>query len=210
MKKTTKILTAALALVLVVVVAIGATVAYLTSKPDAVVNTFTIGKIQITLDEKAVDEYGDEIANTARRTANTYKLIPGETYTKDPTVHVQPGSEKCYVFVKVEDGLATLRIEAATTIADQIAAKGWTALGNAYPGVYYQTVDAIADNGDVKDLVVFEEFTITDDADLSGVVASGETNATSITVTAYAIQFAGFESNVTGAWTTVSAAASNP
>ena len=34
-------------------------------------------------------------------TANSYKLMPGTTYTKDPTVTVKAGSEESYVRMKV-------------------------------------------------------------------------------------------------------------
>ena len=112
MKKRT--LALILALVLVFGAAVGGTIAYLTDT-DTVTNTFTVGKVDITLDEAKVTEYGviDSTANT-RVTENTYKLIPGHTYTKDPTIHVDADSEKCWLFVKIENGLedkATLNID---------------------------------------------------------------------------------------------------
>ena len=45
-----KKLTMAVALVLIIALAIAGTYAYLTSTPDKVTNTFTIGKLAITLD----------------------------------------------------------------------------------------------------------------------------------------------------------------
>ena len=93
---------------------------------------------RLCLDETDVDVYGVQDGNT-RVVANTYKLIPGHTYVKDPIVHVTAGSEECYVFVKVVDEIAA--IEDATTIADQMTAKGWTKIEE---GVYCykDTVDA--------------------------------------------------------------------
>ena len=82
--------------------------AYLTSK-DQAVNTFTVGKVHIELDEAKVNEdgkklntdnkvYEEEGGTLADRvTANTYKLIPGRTYTKDPTVWVKVDSEPSYI-----------------------------------------------------------------------------------------------------------------
>lgn len=76
------------------------TMAYLTSQ-DTVTNTFTVGKVKITLDETDVDEYGVAIENAERVKTNEYKLIPGHTYVKDPTVHVEAGSEESYLRMMV-------------------------------------------------------------------------------------------------------------
>ena len=99
MKK--KILVACLCVALAVLTIAGTTLAYLTSK-DEVVNTFTVGNVQIKLDEAKVDEMGkiDPTAN-ARVQANTYKLIPGHTYNKDPMVTVLKGSESSYIKMTV-------------------------------------------------------------------------------------------------------------
>ena len=98
MKKTTKILSAVLALVLVAALSIGGTLAYLSSE-TGVTNTFTVGKVQIELDEAKVDETGKAIKGegAGRVSANKYKLIPGVVLDKDPTVTVKAGSEECYV-----------------------------------------------------------------------------------------------------------------
>ena len=79
MKKTRKILLMAACAVLLVCISVGATVAYLTSV-DSVTNTFTVGKVAITLDEAKVTEYGVAVEGAARVKANTYKLIPGHEY----------------------------------------------------------------------------------------------------------------------------------
>ena len=221
-KKTLKVLALALAFVPVAGIAVGATMAYLTSKPGAVVNTFTIGNITITLDEDLTDAYGvtltgnDAGKTDAEHPGNTYKLIPGQTYDKNPTVHVAKDSEACYIFVKVENGIATLNLEAASTtgenatktIADQIHDNGWTKLTGVtgVDNVYYK-VFTEAFTAD-QDLPVFEDFTLKTDADVTTVkpATAGETNPTTITVTAYAIQYAGFESDIPGAWSAVSTA----
>ena len=191
MKKTRKILAMAACAILLVCISVGATVAYLTDM-EQVVNTFTVGKVAITLDEAKVTEYGVAVEGVARVEANTYKLIPGHEYKKDPTVHFEAGSEASYLFVKVEDGIAN--IEAATTIADQITAKGWAAL-TGVDGVYYKSVDANT-TSDAIDYVVFENFTLTDTANVSAYE-----NAT-IKVTAYAVQSDGF-TEVANAWNVV-------
>ena len=60
MKKAKKILVLVMSACLLVAVTIGATVAYLTDD-DTVTNTFTVGNVQITLDEADVYEFGDLI-----------------------------------------------------------------------------------------------------------------------------------------------------
>lgn len=155
-----KKLTMIAALALAVCIGIGGTLAWLTSSAT-VTNTFSVGALSITMDEAPVDATGAETTGD-RVIANSYKLMPGHTYAKDPTVHVQPNSEASYVFVKVENGISA--IEAATnTIADQITAKNWTPV-DGHAGFYYKAQDAVAADAGAVDLEVFESFTIADDA----------------------------------------------
>ena len=97
-----KHLSTILLVVLVAAISIGATLAYLTDTDEAV-NTFTVGKVGIKLDEAKVDEYGELIYKedgetlADRVTENSYKLIPGHSYVKDPTVTVDAGSEESYI-----------------------------------------------------------------------------------------------------------------
>ena len=105
MKTTKKALLLALCAVLLVVSTVFATMAYLTSTTEVVKNTFTVGNVKITLDEAKVNEYGVKDGDT-RVTENTYKLMPGHTYTKDPTIHVDANSEDCWLFVKIVDEIA--------------------------------------------------------------------------------------------------------
>ena len=98
--------TIALLLVMVMIfgISVGGTIAYLTDK-ETVTNTFTVGDVQIKLDEAKVDETGTKIDNNGdkviddkdRVTSNDYKLLPGMSYTKDPTVTLLQGSEESYV-----------------------------------------------------------------------------------------------------------------
>lgn len=100
MKTKRKALLLSLCAVLLVVASVMGTMAYLTSS-DTVTNTFTVGKVQITLDEAAVNLDGTPIEGAARVKQNSYKLLPGLTYTKDPTVTVKTGSEPSYVKMTV-------------------------------------------------------------------------------------------------------------
>ena len=191
MKKKTKALMLVLCAVLLVTASVLGTMAYLTST-DQVVNTFTVGKVAITLDEAKVKEDGTPVAGAARVTGNAYHLLPGHGYTKDPTVHVQANSEDSFIFVKVENGIANY--EAGTTIAAQIAENGWTAL-NGVENVYYKTYTKSAE---ITDLPVFGNFTIADHADAAD-SWNNFSAETKVTVTAYAVQQDGFAS-AAAAW----------
>lgn len=168
-----------LALVLVIALSVAGTYAYLTDS-KSVKNTFTVGNVAITMDEAAVDEYGVAIANTARRDANEYKLVPGHTYVKDPTIHVTQGSEQCYIFAKIDNGLGN-----DSTL--DINLENWTVVE---PGVYMYK-EAIDARAAAKDVVVFEHFTFTgaDPADYE----TTDTNDVNITVTGYAVQADGMD-----------------
>ena len=182
MKK--KILLVGLLVVLVAAVSVGLTVAFLTSQ-SAVTNTFTVGDVAITLDEAKVDENGVKIEGANRVTENRYKLIPGHSYTKDPQIHVGASSEDCYLFVKVEDGLAA--IEDNQTIAAQMADNNWKAVSGV-ENVYVYAVGSDAKTIVTKgvDVDVFGSFTLKGDAN-----TAAYENA-QIVVTAYAIQADGF------------------
>lgn len=198
-----KKLMTALALVLVIAMSVAGTYAYLTSQAS-VKNTFTVGNVAITLDETDVNEWGAAITGADRVTENTYKLMPGHEYLKDPTVHVAANSEACYVFVNVEDGLNAIEVNDMSSdnsedwtpnIANQITSQfGWTQLteanGNKVANVYYKEVAAT--KTDVN-LQVFNGFRLTDNANTSAY------GSASITVTAYAVQKDGFDT-AAAAW----------
>ena len=179
MKK--KILVACLCVALAVLTIAGTTLAYLTSKTDAVVNTFTVGNIDITLAE----------------TKSDFKMVPGCPIEKDPVVTVRANSEACWLFVKVEkstnlDNFITYTIDS-----------GWTAL-TGVDGVYYREVSAVAADTDyavLKDNRVTVKDTVTKPM-MDAITKGTDTNPT-LTFTAYAIQKAGF-TTVADAWAEVS------
>ncbi|MBE6038233.1 MAG: hypothetical protein E7218_03410 [Anaerofustis stercorihominis] len=100
MKTRNKALLTVLCAILLVVVSVMGTLAYLTDD-DSVVNTFTVGKVELILDETDVKTDGTKDTNE-RVKENEYHLIPGHTYIKDPTVTVKADSEDCYVRMFVE------------------------------------------------------------------------------------------------------------
>ncbi len=89
MKKKT-ILVAAIAVMLVAALVVGGTLAYFTDKSGPKENTFTVGKVGITLTE---DKWNAEADHT---------LVPGKFYAKDPTITVNAGSQNAYVFLKLD------------------------------------------------------------------------------------------------------------
>lgn len=202
--KKSKVLALTLCAVLLVATTVLGTMAYLTSQAE-VVNTFTVGQVKITMDEADVETNGVPVAGASRVTENTYHLIPGKSYTKDPTIHVDAASEDCYLFVKVENGIAAYEAAATSgTIADQITANGWTALG--VDNVYYQNYTK---NQADKDFEVFGEFKIDGNANnVNGWNEIVTTNA-KITVTGYAVQAEGF-ANANTAWAATFGAPANP
>ena len=104
---STKIIPLLLALALLVCCGIGGTVAWLMDSTEAVTNTFTIGDINLTLVESpynaANNSYGNPVQSTRENPlTNSYPLIPGNSYKKDPKVTVLANSEDCYLFVRME------------------------------------------------------------------------------------------------------------
>ncbi len=188
MKTFKKALLMSVCAVALVVASVMGTMAYLQAETGPITNTMTVGKVAITLDESKVNLDGTVVDGAAPVTQNDYKLVPGQTYTKDPEVHVTAGSENCYLFVEVVNEIAAIEKSGATTIAEQMAAKGWTKIGDT--NVYYH--NAVAKAGD--DVPVFDSFTISNDVnDLQPY--DGKT----ITVKAYAVQAEGFADAV-AAW----------
>lgn len=124
MKTKSKALLLTLCAVLLVAASVLGTMAYLTST-DTVTNTFTVGKVEIKLDETDVTSPAGP-----RVQANSYKLMPGTTYTKDPTVTVKAGSEDSYVRMKVTFNNATEIIALCTDpeFVDEV-----TGVENAFP-----------------------------------------------------------------------------
>lgn len=197
--KKSKVLALTLCAALLVATTVLGTMAYLTSQAS-VTNTFTVGQVVITMDEAKVETDGTPIAGADRVTANVYHLIPGKSYTKDPTIHVDAKSEDCYLFVKVENGIAAYEAAtvsgAYTSIAEQVAANGWTALTSG-GNVFYKEYDKDAQPV-VRDYPVFAEFKVDGNANN---VLGWDTIATNakITVTGYAVQAEGFADAAT-AW----------
>lgn len=117
----------ALALCLALALGIGGTMAYLTATTGPVVNTFTIGNVGLELKETK----GDLVDGK-----HQFKMVPGNTIEKDPTVTVTAGSEDCWLFVKL---VKSANFDNYLTYAVDTSEGAWTAL-DGHPGVYYREV----------------------------------------------------------------------
>lgn len=120
-----------LALVLVLGIAIGGTIAWLTDTTDDVVNTFTTSNVDIELTETKKD----------------FQMVPGCTIEKDPIVTVQKGSEDAWVFIEVKEEGGNVTVDGKTySFTDFITYaidKNWTKLEGVtgVNNVYYAKYD---------------------------------------------------------------------
>lgn len=95
MKK--KILALSVALGLFAVVLSAGTLAFFTDKTEAIVNTFTVGRVDIELTEPEKANWGLD-ANGKPKTV----MMPGGTYAKTPTITVQENSQDAWVFATLQ------------------------------------------------------------------------------------------------------------
>lgn len=176
MKK--KALALVLALTLLVAGIVGGTLAWLTDQTAEVKNTFTVGDINISLTETTAD----------------YKMVPGNTIAKDPTVTVKANSEACWLFVQVTE---------STDLKDFITyaiAEGWTALPGV-DGVYYREVPTSAADQTFS-VLAGDAVTVKSDVTRT-MLETAKTDAPTLTFKAYAIQKDHF-ATADAAWAEVS------
>lgn len=179
-----------LALVLVIGCAVSGTTAWLATRSDSIVSTYTYGDINITLTETTPE-------------TEPIRIIPGVDIKKDLKVTVKANSVDCWLFIKVE--------KAGTFVENKVTYsvdEGWTkGDGERIPeDVYYRTVDTVTTDTDfnvLKDniIAVSEELTKEDIEHI--------TNQPTLTVTAYAVQKDGIDT-AADAWSKVDVAATNP
>lgn len=162
-----------LALVLAIGCAVGGTLAWLISKTEPVVNTFTYGDINI---------------NLAETTGTDYKIIPGVNISKDPKVTVTAGSEACWLFVKVKEENWNNKV--SYSIAD-----GWRkGDGTSIPqNVYYREVEAATAKAGVSYYILKGDTTyangvVTVSENLTKAEVNSIATQPKLTFTAYAVQ----------------------
>lgn len=158
---------------IVLFIGVGITVAYLVSSSVTVKNTFTVGKVEITLSET---------------TGENYKLVPGAAVNKDPVITLKAESDPCFVYFKVNN------TEKLSDYLSYSVADGWKALSGV-PDVYYRYVEGTKEDIAfplIQDNTVFVNENLTED-DLATV------NITpAITFFGYAIQAEGIDTAAQG------------
>ena len=172
MNKFLKVLVVALCAVALVVGSVAATVAYLTAKTDAVEHTFAAGNIKIRLS-------GD--VTTINET-----MVPGKVFTPDRGVTVEANSEKCYLFVKLN------KLNGFDTYLTPAMDDGWTLVTDT-TDVYYRVVNS---SSDPQEFNVFKNITAKPNCTMAQYDELHRLNTTpTLTLTAYAVQYLGFDDN---------------
>lgn len=162
-----KIVLMVVAICLVTCSIIGGTVAWLMTETTPVVNVFTYGNINITLTET---------------TGDTYKMMPGKTLAKDPTLTVEAGSEDCWVFVKIDES----RFANLGDYIDYTVDPIWTPLEGA-DGVYYIVVDA-SDADQAFNILDGKVVKVKDSVTKTMLEELDNTNYPKLSFTGYAVQ----------------------
>ena len=174
------------AAIMLVVATVFATMAYMTSSA-AVSNVFTVGNVKLQMFETKVDKNGDPVDPNpdpnAMKTAdtNSYHLMPGVSYLKDPTIYVGADSDESYLFIRVRNDLKTIEKQGDSehlTIVEQLRKNGWLEIERASTNVdavfvYVGSIDLREDinNVDVSDCNTESERTAKVLAALSSVKA---------------------------------------
>lgn len=214
MKNKTKMIIILLCFVLMTACSVMLTLAFLTDR-ESVKNTFTVGDVQIKVDESVVNPDGDpeldEDGNPVREEqGNEYHLIPGKTYQKDPMVTVKAGSEPCYVRMLVTlNCVSELKAIFGDDFLPERYVEGWDSSKWSCVGIsdngdntatyefrYYTTIDASDEEQDLPLEPLFTHFSVP--AELTG--AQLETISDfEIRVVGNAIQAESFD-NADAAW----------
>lgn len=156
---------------------VGTSVAWLSSKTDEVINTFTYGDINIKIEETDTQDNDDN------EFTNEYKMLPGNKITKDPKVTVLKNSEDSYLFVKIT------KSENFDDFMTYELVEGWTLVENT-ENVYYREVtkkDSDQEFYILKDNTVTVKESVTKKM-LNELDSNGTTNYPTLTFTAYAVQ----------------------
>ncbi len=211
MNKTTKSMLIVLSVILLVTGAVMGTVAYLTDRQE-VVNTFTVGNVDITLDETDVNEDGEPIPGADRVPGNEYHLIPGKSYVKDPTLTVVAGSEESYIRMMVTiNCISELKAIFGDDFLPENYVEGWNpavwscasvsedSVNNTatYEFRYYKAVDAYESQDDIVLEPLFTSFTMPGEVNNAQLATLDNLE---ITVVGHAIQTVSF-ANAAEAWT---------
>jgi len=181
-------------MMMLMIVTVGGTVAWLTASTETVTNTFTPSDIDITLAETVDDEF---------------KMVPGVEMKKDPVVTVLKGSEPCWVFVTVDEIAATFPkvgdaekpadVPFASYISYAINEDDWTKLED---GVYYYKQETLTESDTVlPEIIEGSKITVnsTVTKEMMDVLQVIDATNPMLSFKAYAIQLAKFDT-AAAAW----------
>lgn len=144
--KKRNVMTMALSLAMVGVIAVGGTLAYLTATDDSATNTFTFvtgednkPMIKVTLTEPKPDATGDEsiTQNVDGKGWNYDGVIPGQTLNKAPAISAETFVSS-YVFVRVTESENVSIVQSSLNVGD--GEGQWKTL-TGVENVYYKEVD---------------------------------------------------------------------
>lgn len=212
-KRPVKGIALALVLVLLLGCGIGGTIAWLLDITPTVTNTFTVGKVDLTLVESPYDVANNTYGSPEEGVTNNYPMIPGNTYKKDPKVTVTANSEDCWLFVKVD----TVN-NPATYLDYTLAISGWSKVetGDNYTVFYKEVFRSTTDQdwdlltADENGITVTVKDTIVNKGTATADTVAMPDNTPQLVFTAYAVQKA--NRTVEQAWALVdpTPAAPNP
>jgi predicted ribosomally synthesized peptide with SipW-like signal peptide len=181
-----KIILGLTALVLVVGLTIGGTLAFMQATTATKTNTFTVGNVKLDLNEYAT--YSDPKNNTPFN--QDQPLVPGMPIAKTPILTVKGGSEDSYVRAKIE-----VPANLAKCVSFDIDSTVWELKGD----FYYLKSGAVGKSGADKVLpALFTKVNVNKDVTAEQLEKLTK-DELKISVTGYAIQAAGF-SNQDDAW----------
>lgn len=168
MSKNTRsrILLTAVAALLLVVVSVAGTVAYLQANTDPIVNTFATSGISIDLKEQEYDPDTHLLVGAMKSnfTNDDYRFIPNVNLPKNPKV-TATADVPFWVFVKVDlkgwDTVAALKDDNGNELIDwDLNFDGWSSFAAENATVYYKAFGA-GDEVD-HDILVGNQITVGD------------------------------------------------
>ena len=168
--KKRNLLISILSLALVCIIGVGATLAYFTDKTETKVNTFTTGKVAISIIDKTEPEEGEVAGNPNDNGIAYDEVMPGDVLSKIVGVNTDADSADAYVAIRVTvtDVVAPNAGDAVTTdeitaqisdiIASRVDSELWAAkeLGNGDVVYYFKTVVP----GGTQNLILFNNIPI--------------------------------------------------
>lgn len=198
-KKLIIVLCSLVAAVTLVVVSVMGTVAYLTASAK-VTNVFTVGNVFLSMYESPVDADGVKQGSEKNSASNSYTLIPGKSYDKDPTIYVGSETSSAYLFVLVRNDISSIEVQnddTKPTMKAQMEKNGWKLFEYATPstGTRAYVYHGLDTSGNVNanpmevgsvtntfEVDIFEKFYIDSKADVAPYGGAG------VTLTAIGIQ----------------------